>query len=129
MTARRVSAAAMVSVAGVIVLVVYLFWTYAVMAGAAWLLWRIYRRRLGWTPRPRRGRTLLELAAAGVAAWWATRKLAPELEQRAAVAAAKARLAHDRPPLDAGWRLRDVPVVCLSPHRTRRAPFATRGLV
>lgn len=38
------------------------------------VVWAVGKHKLGIKPRVRRGRTVLEIAAAGVGAWWLGRK-------------------------------------------------------
>lgn len=47
--------------------------------------WAIGKAKLGIRPRVRRGRTALEIGAAGVGAWWLSRRADRRVEAQAAL--------------------------------------------
>jgi hypothetical protein len=53
---------------------VVVFWRFVVSAGIVYGCWRVYRHHYPSRRRVHRGRTVLELVAAGLAGWWASRK-------------------------------------------------------
>lgn len=124
MRSHRLSAAAAVTLIAAVVLVVYVFAAYVLAAAVVWVAWRVYRRKLGWAPRVRRGRTVLELAAAGVSAWWLGRRLRPELTQRAVLVAARVREAEAKADMAAA---RAVDAQAVAVEARRRAERA-RGI-
>jgi hypothetical protein len=75
---QRISAAAAVTIAGGLTLILYLEWRWFLSLGllllAARVGWAFVKRHAGIRPRARRGRTVLELVAAMVAGWWLARK-------------------------------------------------------